>query len=83
MPSTSNTLASLEETAVEAQQLLVEDDGEIRAVLHFRKERAELGLETFGGAAQGFEQATKAVLRQEADILCEHAEEAAREKLRH
>ena len=66
-----------EEAAVEAQQLLVEDDGEVCAGLHLGEELPELGDEAFGRLAQAFEQAAEAVLRQQAHVFGKHAEEAA------
>ncbi len=70
-----------EEAAVEAEELLIKDDGKVGAGLHLGKELAELGDEAFGGLAQAFEQAAEAVLGQQAHVFGKHAEEAAGEEL--
>jgi hypothetical protein len=71
----------LKEASVEAKELLIEDDGILRAGLHLGEELAELGNESLGLGAEGFQEAPEAIFRQESDILGKHAEEAAGQKL--
>ena len=69
-----------EEAAIKAEQLLIQDDGEVGAGLHLGEELPELGDETFGRLAQAFEQAAEAVLGQQAHVFGKHAEKAASEE---
>ena len=71
----------LEEAAVKAEELLIEDDRVVGAGLHFGKELSDLGHESLGMVAEGLKQMQEAILGEESDILGKHAEEAAGEEL--
>ena len=70
----------LEDAAVEAEELLVEDDREFGAGLHLGEEGFQLRHEALGRGTQAFQQPAKTILRQQPDILGEHAEQAAGEE---
>lgn len=71
----------LEEAAVEPEELFPQDDGEAGAGIHLLEEGAKHRGETFTTLRNGGEQLGEGAVRQEAHVLREHAEEAAREEL--
>ena len=73
-------LGFLEQAAVEAQQLLPQDGGEA-AVAHRLPEGFRQRSELVGGPLQALQQAGEALFRDQADVLGEHGEEAALEKV--
>ena len=68
------------EAAVEVEELFLEEAGEA-ALVHVLEEKFEHGHESAGVGLNGVEEAEEGVFGEEADVLGEHAEEAAGKEL--